>query len=80
MPRTKKEQPYTQKAVTSKISATSRCSLKIRDNFYTVEYTEERVIPQVEGVNIEKEREILWETVNNECDNQALEIKKTFSR
>lgn len=75
----KKEEVYAPKAIVSKISATSRCSVKIRDNFYTVEYSEERIIPAIDGVDIEKEREILWETVNNEVDNQAIEIKKTFS-
>ena len=76
----KKEKPYELKGITKEISASSRVSIKIRDNYYTVEYSETRVIPEVDGVDLEKERQALWEIVNNECDNQALEIKNTFSK
>lgn len=71
---------YTPKAVTSTIRATSRMSLKVKDNFYTVEYTEERVIPDVEGVDIEQERVALWDAVNAEVDNQAQEIYNSIRR
>lgn len=66
------------KAKTVTIRATSRASVKIRDNFFTVEYSEERVIPDNEEVDLEEERADLWECVNNECDNQILEIKDSF--
>ena len=62
---------YEPKAAITKISATSRASVKLRDNYYTVEYSEERVIPDLEGVNIELERQALWEAVNTEVDDQA---------
>ena len=62
------------------ISATSRASIKIKDNYFTVEYHEERVIPEIDGVQIDKERELLWNTVNNECDNQIEEISATFKK
>lgn len=65
-------------AKTTTIKATSRASVKIRDNYFTVEYSEERIIPDIEGVDIEEERAELWDTVNTECDNQILEIKNTF--
>lgn len=65
------------KATTTKISATSRCSVKVKDSFFTVEYTEERSIPDVEGVDLEEERKDLWDTVNAECDNQIEEIFKS---
>lgn len=65
------------KATTTKISATSRCSVKVKDSFFTVEYTEERSIPDVEGVDLEEERKDLWDTVNAECDNQTEEIFKS---
>ena len=71
---------YTPKAVTSTIRATSRMSLKVKDNFYTVEYTEERVIPDVEGVDITQERSALWDAVNAEVDNQAQEIYNSIRR
>lgn len=69
---------YVSKAITTTIRATSRASVKIRDNFYTVEYCEERAIPDVEGVNLDEERMALWITVNTECDNQISDIVKTF--
>ena len=69
---------YTSKAIITKISATSRASVKVRDNFYTVEYSEERAIPNDVDIDIEAERQILWDTVNSECDNQIEEILKTF--
>ena len=65
-------------AKTTTIKATSRASVKIKDNYFTVEYSEERVIPDVEGVDLEEEKAELWDAVNTECDNQILEIKNTF--
>ena len=76
--RKQKEEEYVQQAETLKITATSRCSVKIKDNYYTIEYSEERLIPDMETVNIAKERELLWDTVNAECDNQIEDIIKTF--
>lgn len=70
---------YEPKAVITTIKATSRASLKIRDNYFTVEYTEERVIPDVEGVDIEQEKLALWDAVNTEVDNQAELLEKTFN-
>ena len=70
---------YEPKARISKIQATSRMSLKVKDNYFTVEYTEERTIPDVEGVDIDRERDILWDAVNNEVDNQASLIYDTFN-
>lgn len=59
---------YEQKAITTQIRATSRASVKIFDNFYTLEYTEERTVPNVEGVDLEEERKLLWDKVNSEVD------------
>ena len=70
---------YEPKAVITTIKATSRASLKIRDNYFTVEYTEERVIPDIEGIDIEQEKLALWEAVNTEVDNQAELLEKTFN-
>ncbi|MBO6273378.1 hypothetical protein J6O48_11450 [bacterium] len=58
------------------IKAISRASVKIRDSFYTVEYGEERSIE--EGDDIKIEREKLWDTCNNEIDNQLEDIIKSF--
>lgn len=70
---------YEPKAKITKISATSRTSLRIKENYFTCEYSEERVIPDIEGVNIEQEREALWDAVNAEVDNQAETIWNTFN-
>lgn len=71
---------YESKAIISSIQATSRASVKIQDSYYTVEYQEERVIPDVEGVEIEEERRTLWDTVNAEVDSQIADILKTFKK
>ena len=69
---------YEPKAQVSKITAYSKATIKIRDNYFSTEYQEERVIPQVDGVDIAKEREALWDTVNAEVDNQMAIIVDTF--
>jgi hypothetical protein len=71
---------YVSKAKISTIHATSRVSCKIRDNFYTVEYSEERTVPNIKGVDIEMERQLLWDAVNSECDNQVQEILDSFDK
>lgn len=73
-----KKKSYESKAVINKISATSRISLKINETFYTLEYSEERLIPDVEGVNITAERALLWDAVNAEVDNQAEAVKEIY--
>lgn len=66
------------KAIIKTIRATSRASVKIRDNFYTVEYSEERIIPEDIDCDIDIERQDLWDTVNAECDNQIKDILESF--
>jgi len=61
---------YESKAITTQIKATSRVSAKIFDDFYTLEFSEERTIPDVEGVDLDKEREKLWDDVNYTVDVQ----------
>lgn len=67
---------YEPKAKTTTIKVSSRASVKIRDQYYTVEYTEERTIPDIEGINIEAEREFLWSEANKQVDDQIEEIEK----
>lgn len=71
-----KKAEYISKAITTSIRFTSRASVKVSDSFYTVEAMEERVIPDIEGVDIEQERKLLWDTVNTECDRQIEDILK----
>lgn len=68
---------YTSKAITTQIRATSRVSAKIGDDFYTLEFSEERTIPDIEGVDLEKERELLWDDVNYSVDTQLQDTIKT---
>ena len=63
---------------TTLIKASSRASVKVRDSYYTVEYTEERSLDEQD--NIDTEREKLWADVNNEVDNQISEIFDTFKK
>ena len=73
-----KAKVYESKSVTTTIRATSRASVKVKDNFYTVEYCEERSVP--EDCNIEEERKLLWDDCNAEVDNQIQEIMDTFRK
>lgn len=75
-----KPKVYESKAKIITIAATSRASVKIKDNYFTVEYHEERAIPDIDGVDIKRERELLWDTVNAECDTQIEDISATFKK
>lgn len=69
---------YVSKAVTTSIEFSSRASVKVGDSFYTIECTEARSLPP--DADVEKERELLWDTVNGECDAQIKDILKTFKK
>lgn len=56
----------------NKIQATSRISTKIKETFYTFEYTEERLLE--DGDEVEKERADLWETCHKEVDKQVEDV------
>lgn len=73
-----KNKSYESKAIVTSITATSRASVKIKDSFYTVEYSEERLLPDIEDIDIEEERSLLWDTVNAECDAQINDIYEAF--
>ena len=68
---------------TTSIRATSRASVKIRDNFFTVEYCEERSVhfdPTSDRTKWDEElaeqRQKLWDDCNAEVDNQIEDIYK----
>lgn len=69
------------KAKTTKISYSSKITLKIRDSFYSIEYGEER---EIEGEGTDNElielRQQLVDDVNGVVDEQAEEIVETFSQ
>ena len=62
---------------TTMIHFVSRASVKVNDNFYTVEYGEDRQVPE-DCQDIERERKQLIEDCNLQVDNQVEEIVKTF--
>ena len=64
------------KGVTTSIRITSRASVKVRESFYTIEYCEERSIP--EDADIVEERQALWNICNAEVDSQLEDIIKMF--
>lgn len=77
---TRKPKEYVSKAKTTKIVATSRCAIKTKnDCYYTIEAQEERTIEDSDTVNLEKEWELLFDSVNKVCDNQAEDILKNFN-
>ena len=74
----RKKTEYVSHAQTTKIAISSRASVKVKESYYTVEYSEERAISDVTGVDIEKERQMLWDTCNSEVDNQIEDILKNL--
>lgn len=63
---------------TTKITATSRASVKVNDNYYTLEFSEERMVPDIEGVDLKKEKELLWDEVNSQVDKQVEDVLKMY--
>jgi hypothetical protein len=71
---------YEVKGKTTKIIATSRCAVKIKDNYYTTELSAERVLPESDDVDLNKEYEDLFNSINDEVDRQMTDIINTFAR
>lgn len=69
---------YEIKGVPTKITATSRSSIHIKENYYTIEASEERTMPESEGIDVEKEFDALFNEVNDVVDKQVKEIVDTF--
>lgn len=73
-----KEKEYVSHATPTEISATSRCSVHIKDNYYTIEVSEKRSITDANGIDMDKEYKMLFDEVNSVVDSQCEEIIKTF--
>lgn len=71
---------YTSKAIVTTIKATSRAAVKIGDNYYTVEYSEERQLPDTTDIDLPQEQDILFDSVNTVVDTQVADILKTFKK
>lgn len=65
---------YEIKGRTTKILATSRCAIKIKDNYYTLELSEERLMPENEEIDLDKEYKALFDNINAEIDNQMQDV------
>ena len=65
---------YTPKAKPTIIKFTSRASTKIKDQYYTIEYGEERQIDDFNTVDMDKEKRALIDDCNEVVDNQIKEI------
>ena len=73
-----KEKEYVSHAIPTEISATSRCAIKVKDNYYTIEVSEKRSITDANGIDMDKEYKMLFDEVNSVVDSQCEEIIKTF--
>lgn len=71
---------YEVKAVPTTIKATSKCTVKVRDNYYSIEYTEERALPNFDDVDMEMERVHLFEDCNEIVDKQINDILDSFKK
>lgn len=63
-------------AKTTTIKASSRASIKVGDNFYTIEWTEERTLEPKD--KLDEERTRLWDDVNREVDSQIEDILEAY--
>lgn len=79
---TKKKEPaqFVSAAIPVKISATSRCAVKLRDDYYTIEAMEERVIPENSNTDMNKEWDVLFEQLNKIVDTQIEDILKSVQK
>ena len=74
------EDAYVSHAVPKEITATSRCSIKIKENFYTIETMEKREITNTENIDMEKEWKMLFDEINTMTDDQVQEIVRMFEK
>lgn len=65
---------YEVKGKTTKITAISRCAIKVKDNYYTMELSEERVLPDDAEICLDKEYDALFNDINAEIDKQCQDV------
>ena len=72
---------YESKAKIVTISGTSKATVQVNNNYYSFSYSEERQLPEDDkDVCIEKERELLWDTLNSEVDKQIEQIVQLYKK
>lgn len=76
---------YISKYIESKISASSRISIKIGENFYTIEAAVEKTLPQnitqdtLDAIDMDKEWDILFDSINEKVDKQVEDINRAYN-
>lgn len=65
---------YISQAKTKVIKFNSRASIKLKEQYYTFEYGEEREIQDIDKIDINKEIAALTQHCNNVVDDQLKEI------
>lgn len=71
---------YEVKGKTTKITAISRCAIKVKDNYYTMELSEERTIPDDVEIDLEKEYDDLFNSINAEIDKQCQDVLSSIKK
>jgi len=71
---------YVTHCTPTEISATSRCAIKVNDNYYTIEVSEKRTVADTNEIDMEAEYAMLFDEVNEVVDNQCNEILQTFKK
>ena len=70
----KRKELHNQRVQTTMIRATERMAVKIRDNYYTLELTEERSIPNNPNIDLEEEKSRLFESVKTSLYKEVEEL------
>ena len=65
---------YESKGKTTEITATSRCAIKVKDNYYTIELSEKRAMPIEGEIDLDKEYRAIFDSINAEVDRQCQDI------
>lgn len=73
------------KCTVKEITASSRISFKQitgpnTDAFYTMEFTMTKNVPQIDGIDLEEEKKLLWTEVHNEVDKQVMEVRNMYKK
>ena len=63
---------------TVEIRADSSATVEINKKWFKVSYGETRIINNPQKVNMDQERENIWNTVNSEVDKQIQDIIESF--
>lgn len=63
---------------TVEIRADSSATVEINKKWFKVSYGETRIINNPQTVNMDEERQKIWNTVNSEVDKQIQDIIESF--